>query len=96
MASSTFTVTDPGALANAVDPIVAQVANSVANAARTNTPRASGRLAAGWRVARDGTGRWRVTNDVPYARFVEYGTSRTPARAMLGRATAQARSASGR
>ncbi len=86
---STFTVTNPEALLEAVDEPVARIADELASTARTLTPRRTGTLAAGWTVRRGGSGRRDVVNQVRYAPFVEYGTRRTAPVAMMGRARAQ-------
>jgi hypothetical protein len=91
VSSSTFTVTDVQALYDAVDPLARDVAVLLASNTAADTPRDTGRLAAGWHVVDRPKGRFVVTNDVPYARFVEYGTKDVRPVAMLGRATAQAR-----
>lgn len=89
-----FTVTHPEARRLAIQPDIARIATSVAQAAAAGTPRVTGRLAGGWstRPGRD-PGTTLVVNTVPYAVPVEYGTRRRRPAAMLGRALASARGA---
>jgi hypothetical protein len=90
---ATFRVTNAIARRLAIQPDIARIAGQIAEAARADTPKgATGRLAAGWRTApgRD-PGTTIIQTDVPYARYVEYGTRNRPAAAMLGRALAAAR-----
>jgi len=91
MASAEFHVTDPDAPRRAAAPGIHQRAGWLAAEAADNTPVRTGRLRNGWRSQRDGHD-GRVSNDVEYARFVEYGTRRQRPAAMLGRAVARARS----
>lgn len=93
MADAEFRVTDPRAPRLCVQPDVAAIAAKVAAGAAANSPRDTGRLAASWRTVpgRD-PGTTLVQTDVPYARFVEYGTRHIRAAAPLGRAAAAARS----
>ena len=93
--SSEFHVTDWSALHRAVDPAVEHVANGITANAAARTPVETGRLRGGWKVGKTRDGGREVSNDVPYARFVEYGTKHNQARAMLGQATAQARATYG-
>jgi hypothetical protein len=86
----TFRVIAPQAPRLCVQDNVREAAQRVASAAASNTPRRTGLMAASWEV-RPGysdPGTSVVTNTVPYARFVEYGTRRTRAYAPLGRALA--------
>jgi hypothetical protein len=96
MSATRFTVTDPSQLDHAVKPLTGKVAQQIGQGAAERTPRRTGRLAAGWRVQATGAVGWAVTNDVPYGRFVEYGSIHNRAVAMLGSATAQARRTYGR
>ena len=93
MADAEFVITDPGAPRRCVQPDIAGIASQVAAAASANSPRLTGRLAASWRVVpgRDPATSL-VTTDVPYARFVEYGTRHRRADAPLGKALAAVRS----
>ena len=76
----------------AADPLVGDVARPIAQTASANAPRLTGRLAAGFAANQDTPGEYVVTNDVPYARYVEYGSKHNPRpAAMLGRAVASAR-----
>ncbi len=63
-----------------------RVAAALLTAVVDGTPVATGRLAAGWRIADTGTPMPRIVNDVPYAGHVEYGTAARPGAAMLRRA----------
>ena len=73
-----------------VQPDIREAAQQLASRAAANTPRATGRMAASWRTAPgySDPATTVVTNDAPYARFVEYGTRRRRAHAPLGRAVA--------
>jgi hypothetical protein len=87
-----FRVTDRTAPRRAADPGIAREAEAIRAETARNTPRRTGRLASGWRVTRGRvTGVYVVENDVPYARFVEYGTRRRPATPALGVALARRR-----
>jgi hypothetical protein len=86
---SEWTLLDLYAPRREVDPGIASRASAIAAAAAGGSPVRTGRLAGGWTVARGRyPGVWIVTNSVPYARYVEYGTRTRPAAAMLGRARA--------
>lgn len=92
MTDARFTVTDPSAPRRACSGMIRQVAENVAADARSRTPVESGDLKAGWKVEPGrAEGVWLVLNDVPYARFVEYGTRNDPAHPMLGPAAARYR-----
>ena len=87
-----FRVTDPGAPRRVVDRDIGDIADRVCQDAASRTPVETGRLKAGWRVERGMYDAVRlVVNDVPYARFVEYGTVNMAAEPMLGPAVARAR-----
>jgi hypothetical protein len=93
--AATYRVTNAIARRLAIQPDIARIAGQVADAARAGSPKGpTGRLAAGWRTVpgRD-PGTTLIQTDVPYARYVEYGTRNRPASAMLGRALAAARGA---
>ena len=85
-----FKIIDPRAPRLAVQQNVAEITTRIASQAASNTPRLTGRMAAGWRVqpGYSDPGTSVVINTVEYARFVEYGTRRTRAHAPLGRALA--------
>ena len=70
------------------------ICGDIRQEARAGTPVATGTLRNGWRVGRTAAGDPTVRNDVPYARFVEYGTAHRPPAAMLGRALARYRTMS--
>ena len=91
MPSAEFRVTDPTAPRRAVDPAIGGMAEHLAADISELTPRLTGRLAGSWRVDREGTAEYAVSTDVPYARFVEYGTRYQPAAAPMGRALSRAR-----
>jgi len=93
--SSTFTVTDHRAPREAVAPDIKAIAERIAADAAANTPVVTGRLAASYQVVPgdEDPATYLVTNPVPYARFVEYGSVYDRAQAPLGRAMARARSA---
>ena len=87
----TFTVTDPLAPRLAVDPEIEALAEHLREDVAALTPRLTGRLAESWHITRDGIAEYIISSDVPYARFVEFGTRYDPAAAPLGRALARAR-----
>jgi hypothetical protein len=89
---TTFTVTDRKAPRREVAPGIKAIASQVRSDAAAGTPVETGRLRAAWRVQNYPSAQGQtVINDVPYARFVEYGTRYMPPAAMLGRALARAR-----
>jgi hypothetical protein len=85
-----FEVTNPKAPRYCVQPNVAEIAAKIAASAAAGTPRRTGRAAGGWetRPGYNDPGTTVVVNAVPYVRFLEYGTRRQRAHAMLGRAMA--------
>lgn len=91
-AGATFKVTNAQARRLVIQPDIARIAGQIAEAARSATPVDTGNLAASWRTVpgRD-PGTTLVRSDVPYARYIEYGTRRRAASAPLGRALAAAR-----
>lgn len=86
-----FTVTNPEAPREVVDPAMAAIAERLRDEIKHLTPVLTGRLAASWEVSPDGVANFLVSTDVPYARFVEYGTRYDRAQAPMGRAVAQAK-----
>jgi len=77
-----------------VSKVVDRTGDDILVDARNNTPVDSGRLRNGWRIKRAGkkTKNQRsntVSNAVPYALAVEYGTSKTKPRRMLGKSLAK-------
>ena len=89
MADATFTVTDPRAPRFAVQQNVREIADQVASAAAAGTPHRTGAMARAWHVVPgNDPGTALVQNSAPYARYVEYGTRKMPAKAPLGRAAA--------
>ena len=92
MASVKFTVINPLAPREAVDPAIDEVANHMRDEVASRTPVDTGTLQAGWQVqAGRVPGVRLVYNDVSYARYVEYGTSRMAAEPMLGPVVAEMR-----
>jgi hypothetical protein len=90
MAGATFRVVDRQAPRRAAAPHVASVASKVVAQIQAGTPVQTGRLRAGWRVVPGRVpGVQLLVNDVPYARFVEYGTRRRQANPAAGRALAR-------
>lgn len=89
MADVTFTVTDWRQRRYAIQQDIAEIGARVAAAAAANSPRQTGRLAGSFTTApgRD-PGTTLIRTSVPYARYLEYGTRRVRAHAMLGRALA--------
>lgn len=97
MAESKFTVRNPEARRLVVERDIHDIAERLAADAEQQTPVITGRMAASYHVEpgkEPGTSV--VTNDAPYARFVEYGTRYMRAEAPLGRALAAARARTGR
>lgn len=89
MAATRYKVTDPLAPRKAVDEDIGQLAEQLRGQVAERTPVATGRLRAGWRVERGHNHAVRLlVNDVPYARYVEYGTSDRPADPALGQTLA--------
>jgi len=89
---SYFKVTDPGAPRRAVDRGIGEISDQVADDLRGRTPVETGRLREGWQVGRgDRDGEREVTNDVPYARYVEFGTIHMAAEPMIGPVLAEGR-----
>ena len=84
MSTSVFRVTDPGAPRRVADPGIGEVAGRVCDDLRARTPVETGTLQAGWEVHHGREGERLVVNNVPYARFVEYGTVNMPAEPMIG------------
>jgi hypothetical protein len=87
--TATFRVINPLAPREAVDPNIAERAELLRSDTASMTPVNTGRLAASWRVNKDGLAAYGVSTDVEYARFVEYGTRYMHGAAMLGRAVAR-------
>lgn len=86
-----FEIYAPGAPRVVLDKTIQEIAEGMQRDIINATPRRTGRLAAGWKLSRHPRYKrasFYVTNDVPYARFVEYGTRRRPAAAMSGRVLA--------
>lgn len=88
-----FTVTNPMAPRLVVDPAIGARAEVLRADIVSLTPRLTGRLAASWRLEHGDIAEYEVSSDVPYARFVEYGTRNMPAAAMVGRSLAEVRGA---
>lgn len=88
---ATFRVTNRHAPRLAVDHDIGRRAAVLKDDAAELTPRRTGRLASSWQVTRKGPAEYALTTDVPYAKYVEYGTKDMPPAAMLGRALAKVR-----
>ena len=92
MAGATFTVQNPRALREVCVPMTRVVAEQLRAAAVSMTPSKTGALRGGWTIT---PGRapaaFIVENAVPYGRYVEFGTTDTPARHMLGIAASMIR-----
>jgi Bacteriophage HK97-gp10, putative tail-component len=88
VAAVTFRVIDADAPRKAVAENIIDIAQRIASAASANTPRLTGLMASSWRVTSVEPGTAVVSNSVPYATYVEYGTRYMAARAPLGRALA--------
>lgn len=89
MADAEFTVENWRARRYAIQPNIQEMGARIAAAAAGAAPRRTGRLAASYRtVPGADPGTVLITTDVPYARFVEYGTRYQRAYAPLGRAAA--------
>lgn len=69
-----------------ITPAIARAANIAktygAGLIKARTPVDTGRLKSDWNVKLEGNG-LRITNDAPYAGFVEFGTSKMAARSMM-------------
>lgn len=95
MAGTTYRVTDRLAPRKAADAGITAITEDMARQAAAITPHgATGELAQGWRVEH---GRHYAVslliNDVPYVKFVEYGTKNMPAEPMAGPVIAAHRAA---
>jgi hypothetical protein len=88
-----FKVIDPEAPRRAADPNVAEWAEKLRTRTEELTPVETGRLAGSWRMDKLGIAEYRVSTDVEYAGYVEYGTRYMHGAAMMGRALAWARAA---
>lgn len=86
MPNASYTVHNPEAPRLAVDAQIESIARQLLAATVAATPRDTGRLAAGWRIEKIRPAKFRVYNDVPYGRYVEYGTRRKAPVAFFGRA----------
>jgi hypothetical protein len=87
-----FTVTNPEARRRVVAEDIKRTAEEIAAEAESLTPRVTGRMAGSYEVQQGNDPATSfVSNDTPYARFVEYGTKYMRAEAPLGRAVARHR-----
>jgi HK97 gp10 family phage protein len=93
ISGTTYRVLHPEAPRKVCDADIADVANRIKLEAQTRTPHDTGELADGYVVTKLGDSHYEVSNDVPYARFVEYGTVDMPAEPAFGQAIAAARRA---
>jgi HK97 gp10 family phage protein len=89
--SSEYRVLDSTLPRQATDAVVARVANGIRDAVMSQQPHRTGALAGGWHVTRLNPSVYLVANDVPYGRYVEYGTRSMPARPVFGQVIAQVR-----
>jgi hypothetical protein len=90
--AATFRVTRPEAPYIVADPAIRDIAERLLGEVAARTPVLTGRLAAAWQVSKgDRPADYRLSNPVPYARFVEYGTRYDAAQPMIGPVVAQAR-----
>lgn len=92
MGESQFTVTDHAAPLLAVDHDIGAIARRLAEDAAAGSPVDTDELAAGYYTVREGPAHYAVRNDVPYWRFVEFGTRYDQAQPAMGPALALARS----
>jgi HK97 gp10 family phage protein len=84
MAGATFRVLRPEAPRRAADPGIGDIADRVKDDVVARTPVLTGNLAAGWQVTKNHEGARVVSNPVPYAKYVEFGTRYMPAEPMIG------------
>jgi hypothetical protein len=85
-AASTYQVLNRKAPKQAADGIVRGIAEQIRGAVAAQSPRGrTGRYAGAWRVERIKPGIYRVLNDTPYGRYIEYGTRYVHARPVFGR-----------
>jgi hypothetical protein len=84
-------IINPEAPRLAADLNIREKAEALRDEAAALTPVVTGALRAAWQVSKNRAADYDVSNDVPYARFVEYGTSRQAPAAMMGRALAKER-----
>ena len=75
---------------NSKKKITKKVAEQVVDVAREMAPVDTGRLRGSITIQRDGNSH-AVTTDVPYAPFLEFGTTKMPAQAFLGPAAESVR-----
>lgn len=89
---STYRVINRSAPKQAADAIVAGIANQIRDAVAGQSPRGeTGAYAAGWQVEHLKAGVYRVFNNVPYGKYVEYGTRYVQARPVFGRVISSVR-----
>ena len=88
MAGSSYRVLDNKAPDRASDPHVSQLADNIQKGIQALTPVRTGHLKAGWYKTKEKDAHYRLHNDVPYAKFVEYGTVNMPAQPSIGRVVA--------
>ena len=86
-----YRVLDPTAPKRAADKRTFLIAQSVMSDARSRTPLKTGRLRAGWAVAKVADAEYIVSNPVRYAKYVEFGTRKMQPQPMLGPALIRAR-----
>lgn len=84
--ASTYQVINRQAPKQAADGIVRGIAEQIRGAVSAQSPRGrTGTYAGGWRVERIKPGVYRVFNETPYGRYIEYGTRYVHARPVFGR-----------
>ena len=88
--ASVYQVLDRTQPKQAADGIVRAIAEQLRSAVTTQSPRGhlmdpEGRFADGWRMERIKPGIYRVFNEVPHGKYIEYGTRHMPARPVFGR-----------
>jgi hypothetical protein len=92
MAGVRYTVLHPEAPRLVADPNVGEITHQLRDEVASRTPVETGTLQAGWQVKHgEAVGVYLLFNDVDYARYVEYGTSKMAAEPMLGPVLAEAR-----
>jgi hypothetical protein len=90
--ASTYQVLNRQAPKLATDGIVRGIAEAIRSGVAAQEVRGrTGNLGGGWRIERIKPGVYRVLNEVPYGKYVEYGTRFMPARPVFGRVISQYR-----
>jgi Bacteriophage HK97-gp10, putative tail-component len=90
--ASVYQVLDRSQPKQAADGIVRGIAEQLRGAVSAESPRGrTGTYAGGWRVERIKAGIYRVFNETPYGKYIEYGTRYVPARPAFGRSISNIR-----